>query len=232
MNTADDRIRIKTAGRIVVKIGSALLVDSETGLLHSKWLESLAQDIAACRARGQEIIIVSSGAIALGRRYLGFKDGELRLEEKQAAAAAGMVRLTHDYQATLGRYDLTLAQILMTLDDSENRRRYLNARSTIMTLLGVGAVPLINENDTVATDEIRFGDNDRLAARVAAMVSSGFMTPEALELMRPFIEVMEAAVVAQIAAVDEHWGGAEAMFRNGFGFTDDRIADLRGRLLD
>lgn len=175
MNAETGKNRIIAARRIVIKIGSVLLVDSGSGRLHAKWLESLAQDIAACRARGQEVIIVSSGAIALGRRYLGFKDGELRLEEKQAAAAVGMVRLAHDYQHTLGQHDLTLAQILMTLDDSENRRRYLNARSTIMTLLGVGAIPLINENDTIATDEIRFGDNDRLAARVAAMVSADML---------------------------------------------------------
>ena len=167
--------RIAAAKRIVVKIGSILLVDGDTGRLHRDWLESLGKDIAAWRARGQEIILVSSGAIALGRRYLGLKQGELCLEEKQAAAAAGMVRLSHAYQETLGEHDLNVAQILLTLDDSENRRRYLNARSTINTLLDVGAVPLINENDTVATDEIRFGDNDRLAARVAVMVSADLL---------------------------------------------------------
>jgi glutamate 5-kinase len=160
------------AKRIVIKIGSVLLVDGDTGRLHRSWLEALASDIERCRKRGQEVIIVSSGAIALGRRYLGMKSGDLRLEEKQAAAAAGMVRLTHAYQECFEPHDLSVAQILLTRDDSENRRRYLNARSTLMTLLDVGAVPLINENDTVATEEIRFGDNDRLAARVAAMVSA------------------------------------------------------------
>ena len=164
--------RLVDAKRIVIKIGSVLLVDNETGRLHRSWLEALAGDIERCRKRGQEVIIVSSGAIALGRRYHDLKSGDLRLEEKQAAAAVGMVRLTHAYQECFEPYDLSVAQILLTRDDSENRRRYLNARSTLMTLLKVGAVPLINENDSVATDEIRFGDNDRLAARVAAMVSA------------------------------------------------------------
>ncbi len=129
------------AKRIVVKIGSILLVDSETGRLHRNWLTSLAQDIAAWRARGQEVVIVSSGAIALGRRYLGMKTGDLRLEEKQASAAAGMVRLAHAYQETLDPHNLSVAQVLLTLEDTENRRRYLNARSTLMTLLEMGAIP-------------------------------------------------------------------------------------------
>ena len=158
--------------RIVVKIGSALLVDSKTGDIHRDWLRALAEDIAACRARGQDVILVSSGAIAAGRRHLRMTDRELRLEEKQAAAATGMIRLAHRYQEYLAEHDVTVAQILLTLDDSENRRRYINARNTLDTLLGLGAVPLINENDTIATDEIRFGDNDRLAARVAAMASA------------------------------------------------------------
>lgn len=165
---------IAAASRVVVKIGSALLVDAD-GALHTSWLASLAADIKRFRDRGQDVILVSSGAVALGRRYLGLKSGNLKLEEKQAAAAAGMVRLAHAYQERLGEHDLTVAQILLTLADTEDRRRYLNARSTLMTLLGVGAVPLINENDTVATDEIRFGDNDRLAARVAAMVSADLL---------------------------------------------------------
>jgi glutamate 5-kinase len=158
--------------RVVVKIGSSLLVNSDQGAIHRRWLESLGADIARCRKRGQSVLIVSSGAIAVGRRHLGIAGGELRLEEKQAAAATGMVRLAHAYQETLAHHDLTVAQVLLTLDDSENRRRYLNARNTLETLLDLGAVPLINENDTVATDEIRFGDNDRLGARVAAMVSA------------------------------------------------------------
>ena len=158
--------------RIIVKIGSALLVDPERGTLHRAWLEALADDVAACRKRGQEVIVVSSGAIAVGRRHLGLGEAALKLEEKQAAAATGMIRLAHAYQETLAQRGLSVAQVLLTLEDTENRRRYLNARNTLDALLRLGAVPLINENDTVATDEIRFGDNDRLAARVAAMISA------------------------------------------------------------
>ncbi len=172
MTSAAQSTDLATARRIIVKIGSALLVDYERGTLHRQWLDGLAADLAACRERGQEIVIVSSGAIAVGRRYLGLADGALKLEEMQAAAAAGMVRLAHAYQETLARFDLTVAQVLLTLDDSENRRRYLNARNTLDTLLRLGAVPLINENDNSSTDEIRFGDNDRLAGRVAAMISA------------------------------------------------------------
>ncbi|MFP6761169.1 MAG: glutamate 5-kinase [Rhodospirillales bacterium] len=175
MKSTLNKARIAEAKRIVVKIGSVLLVDDNSGTLHNTWLNSLGKDVAALRDRGHEVILVSSGAIALGRRYLGLKPGELKLEEKQAAAAVGMVRLAQSYQETLNKFDLSVAQILLTLDDSENRRRYLNARSTIMTLLRVGVVPLINENDTIATDEIRFGDNDRLAARVASMVSADLL---------------------------------------------------------
>ena len=175
MKSTLNKVRIAEAKRIVVKIGSVLLVDDNSGKLHNAWLDSLGKDVAALRDRGHEVILVSSGAIALGRRYLGLKPGELKLEEKQAAAAVGMVRLAQSYQETLNKFDLSVAQILLTLDDSENRRRYLNARSTIMTLLRVGVVPLINENDTIATDEIRFGDNDRLAARVASMVSADLL---------------------------------------------------------
>ena len=163
---------LATGRRVVVKIGSALLVDDQHGTVHRHWLETLAEDLAVCRGRGQELVIVSSGAIALGRRPLGLSDGDLRLEEKQAAAATGMVRLAHAYQEILEKHGMTVAQVLLTLDDSENRRRYINARNTLEALLRAGAVPLINENDTVATDEIRFGDNDRLAARVAAMIGA------------------------------------------------------------
>ncbi|OHC74671.1 MAG: glutamate 5-kinase [Rhodospirillales bacterium RIFCSPLOWO2_12_FULL_58_28] len=164
--------RLAKAKRIVVKIGSALLVDEARGAVHRSWLEALADDIARLRGRGQEVIIVSSGAVAVGRRHLGLPAGVLLLEEKQAAAATGMVRLAHAYQEVLARHDITVAQVLLTLEDSENRRRYLNARNTLETLLRLGAAPLINENDTVATDEIRMGDNDRLSARVAAMISA------------------------------------------------------------
>jgi len=163
---------LESGRRVVVKIGSVLLVDQERGTVHRRWLESLADDVQRLRARGQEVVIVSSGAIAVGRRHLKLPAGALRLDESQAAAAAGMVRLAHAYQEVLGLHGIEVAQVLLTLDDSENRRRYINARNTLDALLRLGAVPLINENDTVATDEIRFGDNDRLAARVAAMISA------------------------------------------------------------
>ncbi|MEQ8227384.1 MAG: glutamate 5-kinase [Rhodospirillales bacterium] len=164
---------LKQGKRVIIKIGSALLVDKEKGTVKRAWLETLGRDLMRLRERGQEVLIVSSGAIAVGRRHLGLPArGKLKLEESQAAAAAGMVRLAHAYQEVLGTYGVTVAQVLLTLDDSENRRRYLNARNTIDQIIRLGAVPLINENDTVATDEIRFSDNDRLAARVAAMVSA------------------------------------------------------------
>jgi glutamate 5-kinase len=163
---------LAAAKRIVIKIGSALLVDDKTGRIRREWLDALADDVAECRKAGQEVIIVTSGAIAAGRRLLGLTGSALRLEEKQAAAAAGQVRLAHAYQEALARHDLIAGQVLVTLGDTEERRRHLNARATLLTLLEVGAVPVINENDTVATEEIRFGDNDRLGARVAQMVSA------------------------------------------------------------
>jgi len=164
--------RLARARRIVVKIGSALLVEKSTGRVNRAWLESLASDVAMLRGRGQEVIIVSSGAIALGRRQLGLAPGKLRLEESQAAAAVGQIRLAHAWKEVLEPHDCAVAQILLTLGDTEERRRYLNARSTLETLLKLGAVPVINENDTVATAEIRYGDNDRLAARVAQMAGA------------------------------------------------------------
>ncbi|MFC1673687.1 glutamate 5-kinase [Pseudomonadota bacterium] len=164
--------RLINAKRVVIKVGSALLVDEAHGTVHRKWLESLAADVARLKARGQDVILVSSGAIAVGRRYLNLSDGELKLEDKQAAAATGQIRLAHAYQDVLGHHDMIVAQMLVTLDDTESRRRFLNARNTLNAILSRGGVPLINENDTVATDEIRFGDNDRLAARVAAMAGA------------------------------------------------------------
>ena len=158
--------------RLIVKIGSALLVEDASGDIKRAWLDALVEDIARCRARGQEMVIVSSGAIAVGRRPLGLTGKSLKLEEKQAAAAAGQIRLAHAYQESLGRHGIAVAQILLTPEDTEERRRHLNARATIEQLLALHAVPVINENDTVATSEIRFGDNDRLAARVAQMISA------------------------------------------------------------
>jgi glutamate 5-kinase len=164
--------RLTDAKRVIVKVGSALLVDAEKGRLNRTWLEGLAADIARMRKRGQEVILVSSGAIALGRRHLGLAQGRVKLEESQAAAAVGQIRLAHAYKELLEAHDITVAQILLTFGDTEQRRRYLNARGTINTLLALGAVPVINENDTVATAEIRYGDNDRLAARVAQMTAA------------------------------------------------------------
>ncbi|MGI9425311.1 MAG: glutamate 5-kinase [Hyphomicrobiaceae bacterium] len=162
----------KNARRIVVKIGSALLVDRATGQLKSTWLNSLADDIAALQASGKRITIVSSGSIALGRKVLGLPQGSLELEQSQAAAAVGQISLAHAYQDVFRQRGLTTAQILLTLGDTEERRRYLNARRTIDTLLAHGTVAVVNENDTVATAEIRYGDNDRLSARVASMISA------------------------------------------------------------
>ena len=163
---------LQTARRVVVKVGSALLVDQETGRLNRTWLETLIEDLLRLRKRGQQVILVSSGAIALGRRHLGLPKGPLRLEESQAAAAVGQIRLAHAYKELLEARGVTVAQVLLTLEDSERRRRYLNARATLESLLELGALPVINENDTVATAEIRYGDNDRLAARVAQMAGA------------------------------------------------------------
>ena len=175
MTVADRKItarRLAEAKRIVVKVGSTLLVDAVKGRLNRAWLESFAEDVAHMRKRGQEVIVVSSGAIALGRRHLDLGTGRLKLEESQAAAAVGQIRLAHAYKELLDAHGITVAQILLTLGDTEQRRRYLNARGTLNTLLSLGAVPVINENDTVATAEIRYGDNDRLAARVAQMTGA------------------------------------------------------------
>lgn len=158
--------------RIVVKIGSSLLVDSAKGALKQDWLDTLADDVARHAARGADMLIVSSGAIALGRTLLKFPKGPLGLEQSQAAASVGQIALARAWSEVLGRHGIVAGQILVTLNDTEERRRYLNARSTVETLFGVRAVPVVNENDTVATDEIRYGDNDRLAARVATMVGA------------------------------------------------------------
>src|SRR5690606_13931104 len=160
------------ARRIVVKIGSALLVDKGSGRIRSTWLNSLADDVAELRQEGREVVLVSSGAIALGRHILKLPKGPLQLEQSQAAAAVGQITLARSYQELFRARGLTTAQVLLTLGDTEKRRRYLNARSTIDTLIAHGAIPVVNENDTVATSEIRYGDNDRLSARVASMISA------------------------------------------------------------
>jgi glutamate 5-kinase len=159
------------ASRLVIKIGSAMLVNPD-GSLREGWLDALAGDIAQARARGTQVMVVSSGAIALGRRRLGFPGGALKLDQSQAAASVGQIALAQAWQLALGHHGMVAAQVLLTLTDTEQRRRYLNARATLNTLLQAGAVPVINENDTVATSEIRYGDNDRLAARVSSMMSA------------------------------------------------------------
>ncbi|HEX3441477.1 MAG TPA: glutamate 5-kinase [Pseudolabrys sp.] len=161
--------------RIVVKVGSSLLVDSAAGALKRAWLESLAADIAALHADGRDMLVVSSGSIALGRAVLKLPRGPLKLEEAQGAAAVGQIALARSWSEVLSAHGLTAGQVLVTLGDTEERRRYLNARSTIAKLLEWRSVPVINENDTVATTEIRYGDNDRLAARVATMASADLL---------------------------------------------------------
>ena len=214
--------RLARAKRCVVKIGSTLFVDGATGSLQRDWLEGVCADVADMRARGQEVVIVSSGAIALGAGSLGIDPLTHRLQESQAAAAAGQIRLAHAYQELLAAHGIAAAQVLLTLDDSENRRRYLNAANTLFTLLKRGAVPVINENDTVATEEIRYGDNDRLAARVAQMVSAdclillsdvdGFYSAD------PNVDP-EAEHIAEISALTEAHlgmaGGAGSAYGSG-----------------
>ncbi|HXC56774.1 MAG TPA: glutamate 5-kinase [Rhizomicrobium sp.] len=170
-----DPFHAAAARLIVVKVGSTLLVDGESGLLRRVWLQSLCDDIAALGQDGNSIIVVSSGAIALGRRALKLKSGPLKLEESQAAAAVGQVRLAAAYAESFAARSIVAAQVLLTLGDTEERRRYLNARATLKTLLGLAAIAVINENDTVATAEIRYGDNDRLAARVASMMQADML---------------------------------------------------------
>ncbi len=217
--------------RIVIKIGSALLVDRASGKLRAEWLESLANDIARLAKGGREILVVSSGAIALGRGVLGLPRGVLKLEESQAAAAVGQIALAHAYTEMLHKVGLTAGQVLLTLGDTEERRRYLNARSTIGTLLKLRAVPVINENDTVATSEIRYGDNDRLAARVATMmgadllvllsdISGLFTAPpstnpgatliETVEKITPEIEAMAGGAASELSR-----GGMETKIAAG-----------------
>ncbi|MEO0810228.1 MAG: glutamate 5-kinase [Pseudomonadota bacterium] len=172
MNAHKGRPEWTNAKRIVIKIGSALLVDRENGQLKATWLNSLADEIRELRAAGKDVVVVSSGSIALGRKLIGLPPGPLELELSQAAAAVGQISLAHAYQDVFHQRGLITAQILLTFGDTEERRRYLNARRTIDALLSHGVVAVVNENDTVATAEIRYGDNDRLSARVASMISA------------------------------------------------------------
>lgn len=172
-NSNEARSALAAARRLVVKVGSAILCD-ERGAVKEAWLSALAQDMAALRDKGAEIVVVTSGAIALGRKRLGLK-GALRLDEKQAASAAGQAALVGAWQRAFDPFNVNVAQILLTLEDTEHRRRYLNARATFSTLLELGALPLVNENDTIATAEIRYGDNDRLAAHAAQIIGADLL---------------------------------------------------------
>ncbi len=173
LNTA--AAAIAAARTVIIKIGSSLLIDDDRNAVNADWLGSVASDIAMLRADGKNVVVVSSGAIALGSRNLGLTGRALAIEEKQAAAATGQVTLAHAWREALEVHDIKVAQILLSPEDTETRRRHLNARATMSALLEHGAVPVVNENDTVATAEIRFGDNDRLAARVAAMISADLL---------------------------------------------------------
>ena len=169
------RDKLQTAQIVIIKVGSALLVDEQQNRINEEWLAGMAADIASLHAAGKSVVVVSSGAIALGRQGLGLRSSGLRLEEKQAAAATGQVILANAWMMALAKHNITTAQILLSPDDTETRRRHLNARATMKTLLELKSVPVVNENDTVTTAEIRYGDNDRLAARVAAMLSADIL---------------------------------------------------------
>ena len=214
--------RITKANRIVIKIGSALLFDPVRGEARKDWMSALARDVARLRAQGAQVVLISSGSIALGRRHLGLSARSIRLEEKQAAAATGQVELAQLWSEALGDVGLRAGQILLAPDDTETRRRHINARATIQTLLDLGVVPVVNENDTVTTYEIRFGDNDRLAARVAAMVSADLLVllsdvdglytanPHRTETARHIADIPE--ITPEILAMG---GDANAEFASG-----------------
>lgn len=225
---------LSSAKRVTIKVGSALVIDAVTGEPHSEWMRGLAEDIAALRAAGAEIVLVSSGAVALGRRYLGVSKGKLKLDEKQACAAAGQPRLMAAWEVAFSGVGLKTAQVLLTRDDTEKRRRWLNARATVETLFGLGCIPIVNENDTVVTEEIRYGDNDRLAARTAQLVRAealvllsdidGLYTddprrnPQAAHI--PLVEKLDAAIEAMA-------GGANADAGVGTGGMATKIAAAR-----
>ncbi|ESQ85863.1 glutamate 5-kinase [Asticcacaulis sp. AC466] len=211
---------LANARRITIKVGSALVVDSATGVADAAWMLGLARDIADLRAEGRSVLLVSSGAGALGRRYLGLKRAKLKLDEKQAAAAAGQPRLMSAWEAAFSQVGLKTAQVLLTREDTEKRRRWLNARATVDTLFDMGCVPIVNENDTVVTEEIRYGDNDRLAARAAQLIRSevlillsdidGLYTddprrnPDAQHI--PVVEKLDASIEAMAGGANEQAG--------------------------
>ena len=218
------RIRdlIKSTRLVVIKIGSALIVDPTTGKARADWMRDLAADVASLRASGTQVVLISSGSIALGRHHLSLPAGAIKLPEKQAAAAIGQVELAQLWSNALQAHDMRTAQILLAPEDTETRRRHINARSTIQTLLELGFVPVVNENDTVTTYEIRFGDNDRLAARVAGMISADLLIllsdVDGLYTKNPH-QSEDAEHIPEITQIDEDimalGGGANAEFASG-----------------
>ena len=213
---------IKSTRLVVIKIGSALIVDPATGKARAGWMRDLAADVASLRAAGTQVVLISSGSIALGRQHLSLPAGAIKLPEKQAAAAIGQVELAQLWSNALQAHDMRTAQILLAPEDTETRRRHINARTTIQTLLELGFVPVVNENDTVTTYEIRFGDNDRLAARVAGMISADLLIllsdVDGLYTKNPH-QSEDAEHIPEIAQIDEDimalGGGANAEFASG-----------------
>ena len=207
---------------VVIKIGSALIDDSATGKARSQWMGDLAADVASLRAAGTQVVLISSGSIALGRQHLELPAGAIKLPEKQAAAAIGQVELAQLWSTALQEHDIRTAQILLAPEDTETRRRHINARTTIQTLLGLGFVPVVNENDTVTTYEIRFGDNDRLAARLAGMISADLLIllsdVDGLYTKNPHL-ANDAEHIPEITQIDEDilalGGGTNAEFASG-----------------
>ena len=213
---------IKSTRLVVIKIGSALIIDPATGKARADWMRDLAADVASLRAAGTQVVLISSGSIALGRQHLSLPAGAIKLPEKQAAAAIGQVELAQLWSNALQAHDMRTAQILLAPEDTETRRRHINARTTIQTLLELGFVPVVNENDTVTTYEIRFGDNDRLAARVAGMISADLLIllsdVDGLYTKNPH-QSEDAEHIPEITQIDEDimalGGGANAEFASG-----------------